>query len=88
MTVIGVGREGVGLVVGCPTVPRSCWRAGRRGWRAAVIAAVAVEGLLVLARGRRLSAGGGWERFELLERGEEVAGPGPGAVEVQLRAAR
>jgi len=52
---------------------------GVGGLRAAVIAAVA-GGLLggVGRRGRALSAGGGWERFELRERFDELGGPGPG----------
>src|SRR3954451_24950640 len=33
------------------------------------------------------SAGGGGERFELAEGGEQLAGPGPAALEVQLGAA-
>jgi hypothetical protein len=39
--------------------------------RAAAIAAVALEGLLGGGGERRLSAGGGWERFEPLERSLE-----------------
>src|SRR3954447_22653953 len=37
--------------------------------------------------GRQRSARGGWERFEAAEGGDELAGPGPGALEVQLASA-
>src|SRR3954471_783229 len=37
--------------------------------------------------GRPRSARGGWERFEAAEGGDELAGPGPGALEVQLASA-
>jgi hypothetical protein len=47
--------------------------------RAAVIVAVAGGCLMVVGR-RRVSAGGGWERFEARERGDELVGPGPGAL--------
>ena len=87
MTVTGVGGDGWRAGGGVPNgsaEPLEGWSG--RG-RAAVIAAVAVEVCWLVAVERQLSAGGGWERLELLERGEEVAGPGPGVLEVQLRLA-
>jgi hypothetical protein len=61
---------------------------GRRGrLRAAVIAAVALEVCWGAGGERRLSAGGGWERFEPLERCLEFCDPRPRVLEVQLRPA-
>jgi hypothetical protein len=55
--------------------------------RAAVIAAVALEVCWGGGGERRLSAGGGWERFEPLERCLEFRDPRPRVLEVQLRPA-
>jgi len=53
-----------------------------------VIAAGAPGGQLGSVDPRGAGSGGAWcERFQFLERGEELLGPGPGVLEVELRAA-
>ena len=59
----------------------------RRRLRVAVIVAVGRERLVELCRRRLvLSAGGGGERFEPLEGGEQRLGPRPVVLQAQLRA--
>jgi hypothetical protein len=82
MTVTRVSRDGYRAGVGCGAVPRDRWRlfgpfAGsddRGDHRLGLLG--------VRSFGRRLvSAVGGWERFEFLERGGEFGGPGPVVLE-------
>ncbi len=73
----GTAEAGL-MAVGSP------W-AGAIGWMRAGFAGPAALGAwwLVAVRGPG-SAGGRWERFELGERGGEVAGPGPAGRESQF----
>ena len=67
--VIVMGRAVPGPAGGCVA-----------GMRAAVIAAVAGRLLWVVIGRWLVSAGGGWERFEALERCLELGDPRPGVL--------
>src|SRR4051794_38553830 len=70
----------------CWALPAEASWAARARLRAGVIAAVAgcVVGRVVGCAAR--SAGGGGERFELVEGGEQLGGPWPVVLEAQLAA--